>query len=98
MYRLRLSKSFMDKKRGSGGGGRGYHDFLSKLRSHGDEKFPRGTVLCFRKVVVLSILRNKRRGGHHVLPSKFSCLTVPNPFVRELFRVSQIWGIDKLLA
>ena len=86
----------MDKKRGSGGSG--YHDFLSKLRSQGDKKFPRGTVLCFRKDVVSRNVRNKRRGGRHVFPSDFSCLTVPNHFVGEPFSVSQFWGIEKFYA
>ena len=42
--KLLVSKKLMHKR---GGGGREYHDFLSKnFLSHSAEKFRRGTLLC----------------------------------------------------
>ena len=48
--KLLVSKKLMDKR---GGGGREYHDFLSKsLLFHSAEKLRRGTLLCFKKLLV----------------------------------------------
>ena len=40
---------------------RGYHDFPSKIfLSHSTEKLRRGTLLCFRKILVSKIFLHKR--------------------------------------
>ena len=81
------------------GGGREYHDFLSKsFLSHSFEKFRRGTLLCFTNFLVSKNVRDKRGSGHHDFPSKMFCLTVPNHFVEEPFCVSESFGNQKILS
>ena len=55
-----VSKKFMDK-RGGGGGGREYHDFMSKFQSHSTESVRRGTLLCLRKFHVSKNFMFKKR-------------------------------------
>ena len=38
--------------------------------SHSTETYHGGTLLCFRKILVLKTLRNKKRDWYHVFPSK----------------------------
>ena len=71
---------------------KGYHDFPLKnfcVTVPKNEKFRRGTLLCFRKFLVPKNVRDKRRGGYHDFLSKLFCLTVPKNFVGEAFCVSQ---------
>ena len=59
--------------------------FCQNFLSHIDEKFRRGTLLCFREFLVSKNVRDKRRGGYHDLPSKLFFLAVPKNFVGEPF-------------
>ena len=66
--------------------------------SHSAEERP---VLCFRKYSVAKNITDKGGGGGGSIkffPRKNFCLTVLKTFVRELFRVSLISGIEKLYA
>ena len=61
----------------------------------------RGTLLCFRKVLVSKKLMDKRGEGrreYHDSPSKNVCLTVPKKFVGETFSVSLISGTERFYA
>ena len=55
-------------------------------------------MLCFRKFPVAKKIMEKRGGKYQDFPSKNFCLTVPRSFVREPFRVSLIWGVEKFYA
>ena len=87
-----VANKFMDKKGG-----------VSKLSvenflSHSAKKFRKGTLPCcvsenFRWRKSLWI---RGRGKYQDIPSKIFCLTVPENFVGEPFRVSLISGIEKV--
>ena len=66
---------------------------IENLWSHSTEKLRRGTLLCSRKILVSTNVRDKRGGEYHNFPSKFFCLTVPKNFVGEL-----ISGIENFYA
>ena len=69
--------------------GEGVSRFLvENLLSHNTEKIRRGTLLCFRKLLVSKKFMD-RRGEYHDLPSKACCLKVPKKFVDETFCVSE---------
>ena len=70
---------------------------FEKFPSHSAEKFPRGTLLCFRKFLLSKNVRDIR-GGYQDLPSKTFCLTAPKHFVGEPFNVSLVLGIEKFYA
>ena len=56
-------------------------------------------MLSFRKFTVAKKFMEKGEGGKYQdFPSKNFCLTVPRSFVREPFRVSLIWGVEKIYA
>ena len=55
-------------------------------------------MLCFRIFPVAKKFMEKRGGKYQDFPSKKFSLTVPRYFVREHFRVSLIWGIEKFYA
>ena len=48
-----------------------YHDFLLKNFCLSAEKFRRGSLLCFRQILVPKNVRDKRGGGYHDILSKF---------------------------
>ena len=62
---------------------------LDKLSSHSAKQIRRGTLLCFRKFLLLKNVRDER-GGCRDFPWKTFCLTVPKIFVGEPFTVSLI--------
>ena len=64
---------------------------VENLLSHSAEKLRRGTLLCFRNIVVSKTNRYKRGGYHNVL-SKLLSLTVPKNFIGEPFGVSEKFG------
>ena len=68
---------------------------VENILSHSSEKIRRGTLLCFRKILVSKNARDKRGGVYHNFPSKFFCLTVPKNFVGKSFSDSLISGIEK---
>ena len=92
---LRISVS--EKVYGKGGG-ESIKIFCQKFLSHSAEKIRRGTLLCFRKFLVLKNVRDKRGGGYHDFLSKLFCLTVPNHIVEEHFCVSEGFGNRKILC
>ena len=56
-------------------------------------------MLCFRKFAVAKKSMDEREGrGSSRFSVKSFCLTVLKTFVRELFRVSLISGIEQLYA
>ena len=79
---------------------KGYHDFPLKFFFSQCQKFRRGTLLCFRKILVPKNVRDKRGGGYHDFLSKLFCLTVPKKFVGEPFYAvfQKISGIEKCCA
>ena len=70
---------------------------VERFLSHSAEKFRRGTLLWFRKILVSKNVGDKRVGGYHNFPSKLFCLTVPKHFVEEPFCVSESFGYPKIL-
>ena len=58
------------------------------------------SVVCFRKLPVAKKFMDKKVGGaeYQNFPSKICCLTVPEIFVRQTFRVSLNYGLEKLYA
>ena len=62
--------------------------FRSNFFSHSTEKLRRGTLLCFRKILLSKIFMH-RGGGITVLSNFFLCLAVPKNFVGEHFCVSE---------
>ena len=56
------------------------------------------SVLYSTKLSVVKKLLDERGGEHQDFPSKTFCLTVPNEFLREPFRVSLISGMEKFFA
>ena len=107
-----VSKNFMDK-RGGGGGGREYHDFMSKFLSHSTESVRRGTLLCLRKFHVSKNFMFKKRISRFSIEKllshsteKFrrgtllcfrSFVSVPNHFVEESLR-QKVSPIEKFYA
>ena len=55
------------------------------------------SVVCFRKFLAAKWLMDKE-GEYQYFPSKISCLTVPEIFVGQTFRVSLISGLEKFYA
>ena len=53
--------------------------------SHSIETIGRGTLLCFRQVVVSKNAKDRRRGRFHNFSSKNLCLTVPKSFAGDFF-------------
>ena len=64
---------------------------------HSAEKFRRGLLLCFTKIMVSKTFLEKR-GEYQDFPSKCCCLTVPKKFVGEPISNSLFLGIDKFFA
>ena len=71
---------------------------IKNLLSHSTEKPRRGTPLCFRKLLVSKIVREKKGGGYRDFPLKLFCLTVPKRFVEEPFAVSESFVYRKFLC
>ena len=67
---------------------------LDKFSSHNAKQIRRGTLLCFRKFLLLKNVRDER-GGFQDFPWKTFCLTVPKTFVGEPFTVSLIFETEK---
>ena len=85
----------MDKR---GGGGREYHDFLSKIFCVTGPKNFVGEPFCavFQKISVAKRFMDRTgEGEYQDFPSKTFCLTVPKIFVGEPFSLSLISGIEK---
>ena len=62
--------------------------FCRNFLSHSAENFRRGTLLCFRKLLVPKNVRDKIGGGYHDFLSKLFCHTVLKKFVGEPFKMS----------
>ena len=72
---------------------------IENFLSYSTEKFCRGTLPCFTKILVSKSFMDKRGGREcHDFLSKFFCLTVPKTFVGEPFSVSLISGIEIFYA
>ena len=69
---------------------------VENFLSHSAEKCRRGTLLCFRKFLVLKNVRDKRGGGYHDFLSKLFCFTVPKNAVGEPFSLSLISGMEEV--
>ena len=57
-------------------GGWGYHDLPSKLLSHCTQIFHWRTLWCFRKILLLEIVKHRRGAEHHGFVEIF-CFTGP---------------------
>ena len=77
-------EKFIDKRGGREGVSR---SSVENTLFHSAEKLCRGVFLCFRKCLVLEIVKDRRRGGQHAFPLRVCCLTVPEKFVGENFGV-----------
>ena len=91
--KIPLAKTFMEKT----GGGKVSRFSAANFLSQSAEKIRRGTLPCFRKILVSENVRDERGGGYHDFPSKLFCRTVSNHFVEEPFCVSQNFWYRKFL-
>ena len=71
--------------------------------SHSDEKFRWGTLQAFINSGYRKSSDERTGGAGGVaecqnLPSKVSCITVPEIFVRKIFRVSLLSALEKTYA
>ena len=91
---FRQRKSLQIGKRGK------YQDFPSKFfSSHIVEKCPRCLLQSFNNFSYGESLEEKVRGEKYQdFPLKVSCLTVPEYFVGQAFRVSLVSGVKKFCA
>ena len=91
-YKSRLWKNVMDNR------GRVQHNCQSFFLSLSTEAFSRGTIRCFRNFRVWKVFMDEKGGSaSHDSQSKFICITAPQLFVGERFRVSKIIGFRKVL-
>ena len=73
--------------------------FCRNFLSHSAEKLRRVTLLCcFRNFLVAKYFRIRRRAKYQDFPSKVFCLTVPEFFVGQTFRVSKFSCLEKFHA
>ena len=74
-------------------GGKGYHDFPSKVLCLSVSKLFNGIIYSESKILRSKILCIRR--GHHSFLSKIRCLTVPKNFVGQPFVFHEASGIEK---
>ena len=87
----------MDKRGGTGGEGGSITIFRRKFFVSVPKKFRRGTLLCFRKLLVSKNFMDKRgRGSIMIFPRK-NFVSVPKKFVGEPFCVSENFWYRKIL-
>ena len=72
-----------------------YPDFVSKKMSRSAVKIFKETFLCFTKLPVPKNFVDERGGVYHDFASKLFCLTAPNHFVEQPFRISQTFWYRK---
>ena len=77
---------------------KGYHGFLLKDFCLTAKNFFKGTLLCFKKLLVSKSIRDKKGGCSDDFPSKMFCLTVSNLLVEEPFGVSESFEFRKVLC
>ena len=84
-----VSENFPDGENIEERKGRVITTVLRKCLFPSSETFRRGTLLCFRKFLILKNVDVNKGGGHHD-PRQFFWLTVPKKIVGEPFWVSEV--------
>ena len=99
LHKFSSIEKSMDK-RGVGGGGREYHNFLSNFLCLGAGKISYGnpSVLCLRKVLVANNIMDKREGEVSRFSFENFLSNCAKKIVGELLTVSLISGIEKFFA
>ena len=85
-----IAEKFMEKRAGL------IKIFCRKFFPHFAEKFRKGIILCFKKLLVLKNVRPKRRGGYHDFQCMFFLSHSTETFSGGIFCVSESLGCRKL--
>ena len=86
-----IAQKFMEKRAGL------IKIFCRNFFPHFAEKFRKGIILCFKKLLVLKNVRPKRRGGYHDFQCMFFLSRSTETFSGGIFLCFRKFGVSKIV-